>query len=63
MNRPPHRLHTPDWCTADSSTLNVALVYPMQGPAGIFGPTCGACARLAAEEVNKAGECWAGSCG
>ncbi|MEI5526012.1 substrate-binding domain-containing protein [Streptomyces brasiliscabiei] len=55
MNRPPSRLHLPDWVTADASTLNVALVYPMQGPAGIFGPACGACARLAAEEVNKAG--------
>ena len=55
MNRPPPRLHTPEWYTADESTLDIALVYPMQGPAGIFGPTCGACARLAAEEVNKAG--------
>ncbi|MEH0579204.1 substrate-binding domain-containing protein [Streptomyces sp. B21-108] len=51
----PLRLHAPEWFTADDSTLNVALVYPMQGPAGIFGPTCEACARLAAEEVNKAG--------
>ncbi|MGW3405502.1 transporter substrate-binding domain-containing protein, partial [Streptomyces zhihengii] len=25
------------------------------GPAGIFGPTCLTCARLAADEVNKAG--------
>ncbi|EKX63651.1 substrate-binding domain-containing protein [Streptomyces ipomoeae] len=56
MHRPsPFHLPTPEWFTADDSTLNVALVYPMQGPAGIFGPTCGACARLAAEEVNKAG--------
>ncbi|MCD7442521.1 substrate-binding domain-containing protein [Streptomyces lincolnensis] len=55
MHRPQLRLTTPEWFTADDSTLNVALVYPMQGPAGIFGPTCEACARLAAEEVNKAG--------
>ncbi|MGW7169659.1 substrate-binding domain-containing protein [Streptomyces sp. NPDC054884] len=48
-------LHTPEWFTGDDSTLNVALVYPMQGPAGIFGPACQACARLAAEEINKAG--------
>lgn len=34
MRRPPHRLHTPEWFTADDSTRNVALVYPMQGPAG-----------------------------
>ncbi|MFF5362465.1 substrate-binding domain-containing protein [Streptomyces scabiei] len=51
----PVRFHTPEWFTADDSTLNVALVYPMQGPAGVFGPTCEACARLAAEEINKAG--------
>jgi len=55
MHRPPPRLHAPDWFTADDSALNIALVYPMQGPAGIFGPTCEACARLAAEEINKAG--------
>ncbi|MEU6277800.1 substrate-binding domain-containing protein [Streptomyces populi] len=53
--RRPFRLHSPEWSTVDDSTLNVALVYPMQGPAGIFGPACEACARLAAEEVNKAG--------
>ncbi|MGW0556004.1 substrate-binding domain-containing protein [Streptomyces sp. NPDC002926] len=53
--RQPLRFHTPDWFTADDSTLNVAFVYPMQGPAGIFGPTCEACAQLAAEEVNRAG--------
>lgn len=55
MHRPPLRLPAPEWFTADESTLNVALVYPMQGPAGIFGPTCEACARLAVEEVNRAG--------
>lgn len=48
-------LRTPEWFTADDSALNIALVYPMQGPAGIFGPACEACARLAAEEVNRAG--------
>jgi urea transport system substrate-binding protein len=32
--------------------LNVALVVPLQGPAGIFGPSCRLCAQLAAEEVN-----------
>lgn len=55
MNGPPPRLHTPPWHRADAAAFGVALVYPMRGPAGIFGPTCGACARLAAEEVNKAG--------
>ncbi|GHE57761.1 hypothetical protein GCM10018771_44280 [Streptomyces cellulosae] len=55
MHRPPPRLRVPEWFTADGSTLNVALVYPMRGPAGILGPTCESCARLAAEEVNRAG--------
>jgi urea transport system substrate-binding protein len=36
-----------------AGTLNVALVVPLQGPAGIFGPSCEFCARLAAEEVNS----------
>ncbi|GAX54472.1 substrate-binding domain-containing protein [Streptomyces olivochromogenes] len=44
-----------DWFTADDSVLGVALVFPLQGSAGIFGPTCELCARLAAEEVNRAG--------
>jgi ABC-type branched-subunit amino acid transport system substrate-binding protein len=35
--------------------LGVALVVPRQGPAGIFGPACELCARLAADEVNRAG--------
>ncbi|MEU9733801.1 substrate-binding domain-containing protein [Streptomyces sp. NPDC048002] len=50
-----HRPSTPEWFTADDSVLGVALVFPLQGPAGIFGPTCELCARLAAEEVNRAG--------
>jgi ABC-type branched-subunit amino acid transport system substrate-binding protein len=36
-------------------TLDVALVVPLQGPAGVFGPSCELCARLAAEEVNADG--------
>ncbi|MEV6166846.1 substrate-binding domain-containing protein [Streptomyces sp. NPDC051954] len=44
-----------DWFTADDSVLGVALVFPLQGPAGIFGPTCELCAQLAAEEVNRSG--------
>ena len=35
-----------------AETLDVALVVPLQGPAGIFGPSCELCARLAVEEVN-----------
>jgi urea transport system substrate-binding protein len=36
------------------STINVALVIPLHGSAGIFGPSCELCAQLAAEEVNAA---------
>ena len=31
---------------------NVALVVPLHGSAGIFGPSCAGCAQLAAEELN-----------
>jgi ABC-type branched-subunit amino acid transport system substrate-binding protein len=41
--------------SADPGVLGVALVVPRQGPAGIFGPACELCARLAADEVNAAG--------
>lgn len=33
-------------------TLQVGLVIPLQGPAGIFGPSCEASARLAVDEIN-----------
>lgn len=36
-------------------SISVALVIPRQGPAGMFGPSCAVCARLAAEEVNAQG--------
>lgn len=45
----------PEWFTADDSVFGVALVLPLHGPAGMFGPTCESCAQLAAEEVNRAG--------
>lgn len=48
----PHPL---DWFTVDDSAISVALVFPMQGAAGIFEPACELCARLAAEEINHAG--------
>ena len=34
------------------SVANVALVVPLHGSAGIFGPSCEFCAQLAAEEIN-----------
>jgi urea transport system substrate-binding protein len=37
------------------STFDVALVVPLRGPAGIFGPGAELCAELAAEEINQAG--------
>jgi urea transport system substrate-binding protein len=36
------------------STVNVALVVPLHGSAGIFGPSCELCARLAVAEINAA---------
>jgi urea transport system substrate-binding protein len=35
------------------STIDVALVIPLHGPAGIFGPSCELCAQLAAEDINR----------
>ena len=32
--------------------FTIGLVVPIQGPAGIFGPSCELCAQLAVEEVN-----------
>src|SRR3954467_5513852 len=36
------------------SAVNVALVVPLHGSAGIFGPSCELCARLAVDEINAA---------
>jgi urea transport system substrate-binding protein len=33
--------------------LPVALVVPQQGPTGIYGPSCLACAELAVEQLNE----------
>jgi urea transport system substrate-binding protein len=40
---------------ADTSVLDVALVIPLHGPAGLFGPSCELCAQLAADELNAEG--------
>ena len=34
-------------------TLHVGLVIPLQGPAGMFGPSCEASAQLAVDEANR----------
>jgi urea transport system substrate-binding protein len=36
-------------------TIDVALVIPLHGSAGIFGPSCELCGQLAVEEVNAQG--------
>lgn len=38
--------------TPDQSTLRVAFVVPLQGPTGIYGPSCLACGELAVEQLN-----------
>lgn len=40
---------------SDASAIEVAVLIPLHGSAGIFGPSCELCARLAAEEINAAG--------
>ena len=40
--------------SAAPDEINVALLIPRSGPAGMFGPSCELSARLAAEELNKA---------
>lgn len=47
-DRPARRL-------ADGKGRCIAVVVPLHGPAGLFGPSCEAAARLAAAEVNAAG--------
>ncbi|WP_054816581.1 substrate-binding domain-containing protein [Nocardia arizonensis] len=37
------------------ATVDIALVIPLSGPAGMFGPSSEACATLAAEEINALG--------
>ncbi len=38
--------------TSQSTTLDVALVIPLHGPAGMFGPSAELCSQLAVEELN-----------
>ena len=50
--RPQHLTVPP---TRGRDVLNMALVIPLQGTAGIFGPSCESCAALAMEEINAEG--------
>ncbi|MFI9509354.1 substrate-binding domain-containing protein [Nocardia sp. NPDC052566] len=51
----------PRWGSADPAaryrrpTVDIALVVPLSGPAGMFGPSCEACADLAVDDINAAG--------
>ncbi|HWT22311.1 MAG TPA: substrate-binding domain-containing protein [Solirubrobacteraceae bacterium] len=38
-----------------AASLEVALLIPRHGPAGIYGPSCELCAEMAAEELNTEG--------
>lgn len=49
----PQHLTVPPLSGTD--VLNMALVIPLQGPAGIFGPSCESCGALAMEEINAEG--------
>ncbi|WP_280440422.1 substrate-binding domain-containing protein [Nocardia brasiliensis] len=37
------------------ATVDIALVVPLSGPAGMFGPSCEACAALAVADINAMG--------
>jgi len=39
----------------ERSTVEVALLIPLSGSAGLFGPSCESCAELAKEEINETG--------
>jgi urea transport system substrate-binding protein len=49
----PRHLTVPPARSRD--VLDMALVIPLQGPAGIFGPSCESCATLAMEQINAEG--------
>lgn len=40
---------------AHRSTVDIALVVPLSGPAGMFGPSSEACATLAVDDINAMG--------
>jgi urea transport system substrate-binding protein len=41
--------------SAVTDSVEIALLIPLSGSAGMFGPSCECCAELAAEEINAAG--------
>ena len=46
-----------------TDTVNVALVVPRSGSAGIYGPSCEACAEMAIADLNAAAGLLGGPCG
>lgn len=46
---------THSMAAARRDRLTVGLFIPVSGPAGLWGPSCRACAELAAEEINRRG--------
>ena len=47
--------HWPARSALAAAPLKVGILIPLSGPAGLFGPSCENCARLAVEEINAAG--------
>lgn len=45
----------PHSSTIGGGPVRIGLLVPLQGPAGIFGPSCELCAELAVHEVNAEG--------
>src|SRR4051794_41114997 len=48
----PDRGHNPGQGPRQPGTVELGVVIPLRGPAGIVGPSCEAAAELAAEELN-----------
>ncbi|MFI2533565.1 ABC transporter substrate-binding protein, partial [Rhodococcus erythropolis] len=40
---------------ARSAVWRLGMVLPLQGPAGLFGPSCEAISELAARDLNNSG--------
>ena len=47
--------HWPTRAVLAAAPLKVGILIPLSGPAGLFGPSCENCSRLAVEEINAAG--------
>lgn len=52
---PPRRSDAVDRLPPQRDEINIGLLVPMSGAAGLWGPSCLACATLAAEEWNARG--------